>query len=55
MDEQIKSLWAQLDSARKKLETPTGTGGSGAEKRYAAIYQQIVTLGGATQLKKRYR
>lgn len=55
MDEQIKSLWSQLDSARKKLDTPTATGGGGAEKRYAAIYQQIVSLGGARQLRKSYR
>jgi hypothetical protein len=55
MDEQVKSLWSQLESARKKLDVPTGTGGGGAEKKYAAIYQQLVALGAAPQLRKRYR
>jgi len=55
MDEQVKSLWSQLDSARKKLDTPTATGGNGAEKRYAAIYQQLVNLGAASQLRRKYR
>jgi hypothetical protein len=55
MDEQIKSLWSALDSARKKLDTPTATGGGGAEKRYAAIYQQLVSIGAAPQLRRSYR
>lgn len=55
MDEALKSLWSQLESARKKLDTPTATGGNGAEKKYAALFQQIVTFGGADQLRKKYR
>jgi hypothetical protein len=51
MSEQIKSLWSQLETAKKKIPD----GGSGAEKVYAGIYQQIVRLGGAQQLKKCYR
>lgn len=55
MEEQIKTLWSRLETAKKKLDTPTATGGNGAEKNYAMIYQQIVALGGAQQLKKKYR
>lgn len=55
MTDELKSLWSQLETAKKKLDTPTATGGGGAEKRYAGIYQQIVSLGGAVQLKKKYR
>lgn len=55
MTEELKSLWSQLETFRKKLDTPTATGGGGAEKNYSATYQKIVSLGGAQQLKKRYR
>lgn len=44
-------LWGRLDNARKKLPE----GGSGAEKVYADLYQQIVRAGGAQQLKRKYR
>lgn len=55
MDDNVKSLWSQLDAARKKLDTPTATGGTGWESKYAAIYQQLVNLGAAQQLRHRYR
>jgi hypothetical protein len=47
----IDTLWSRLETAKKKLPE----GGSGAEKNYAAIYQQIVSLGGASQLRRKYR
>lgn len=55
MTEELKSLWSQLESARKKLDTPTATGGGGAEKKYATTYQQLVALGAAPQLRRKYR
>jgi hypothetical protein len=47
----IDALWTRLGTALKKIPE----GGSGAEKNYAAIYQTIVRLGGAQQLKRKYR
>jgi hypothetical protein len=46
----VTTLWARLETARKKLPESAG-----AEKTYAAIYQQIVRLGGAQQLRRSYR
>lgn len=48
--EDVTTLWARLETARKKL-----TDSAGAEKTYAATYQNIVRLGGAQQLKRKYR
>lgn len=59
MDDQVQSLWNQLDKARKHM----GELGSsnplaqrrGAEAKYGQIYQQLVKIGAAPQIKAKYR
>ena len=59
MDEQtqaqVDKIRGQMRQVANKLSLNTKSGGGGAEKTYSQLYQQLVQLGAAPQVKKKYR
>lgn len=54
MSEEHERAWARMDAASKKIMVAPYKSGQGNENSYAAAYRDLVRLGLAIKIKRKY-